>query len=91
MPREGAIIFRDLVGKLVMLRNECDKCRRADQQRVNRLIERAMASTPSCSTLTANWSAQARATRRDVRICRGQPQPAVAKSTKASELKAPAA
>ena len=26
MPREGAIIFRDLVGKLEVLNVECDKC-----------------------------------------------------------------
>ena len=26
MPREGAIIFRDLVGKLEVLNIECDKC-----------------------------------------------------------------
>jgi hypothetical protein len=25
MPRDGAIIFRDLIGKLEMLRIECDK------------------------------------------------------------------
>ena len=28
MPREGAIIFRDLVGKLEVLNIECDKCGR---------------------------------------------------------------
>jgi len=28
MPREGAIIFRDLVGKIEMLNIECDKCAR---------------------------------------------------------------
>ena len=27
MPREGAIIFRDLVGKLDVLNIECEKCR----------------------------------------------------------------
>jgi hypothetical protein len=40
MPREGAIIFRDIVGKLAVLRIECDKCGRAGRYRVNRLIER---------------------------------------------------
>ena len=39
MPREGAIIFRDLVGKLDVLRVECDKCRRKGQYRVDHLIE----------------------------------------------------
>jgi hypothetical protein len=29
MPRDGAIIFRDLVGKLAVLRIECDKCGRS--------------------------------------------------------------
>jgi hypothetical protein len=28
MPREGAIIFRDLVGKLDVLNVECEKCGR---------------------------------------------------------------
>jgi hypothetical protein len=31
MPREGAIIFSDLIGKLVMLRIECPKCDRPGQ------------------------------------------------------------
>jgi hypothetical protein len=31
MPRDGAIIFRDLVGKLGVLRIECDKCGRRGQ------------------------------------------------------------
>jgi hypothetical protein len=26
MPRDGAIIFRDLIGKLDVLNVECDKC-----------------------------------------------------------------
>jgi len=39
MPREGAIIFRDLVGKLEVLRVECDKCGRKGQYRLDRLIE----------------------------------------------------
>jgi hypothetical protein len=34
MPREGAIIFRDIVGKLDVLRVECDK------YHLDRLIER---------------------------------------------------
>jgi hypothetical protein len=39
MPREGAIIFRDLIGKLEVLRVECDKCGRKGQYRVDQLIE----------------------------------------------------
>jgi hypothetical protein len=37
MPRDGAIIFRDLVGKLDVLNVECLKCRR---HHLHRLIER---------------------------------------------------
>ena len=36
MPREGAIIFRDLAGKLDALNIECNKCGR----HLHRLIER---------------------------------------------------
>jgi len=39
MPRDGAIIFRDLVGKLEVLRIECDKCGRKGRYRVDHLIE----------------------------------------------------
>ena len=39
MPRDGAIIFRDLVGKLEVLNLECDKCGRRGRYRVDRLIE----------------------------------------------------
>jgi hypothetical protein len=39
MPREAAIIFRDLVAKLDVLRVTCDKCGPAGQYRVDRLIE----------------------------------------------------
>ena len=39
MPREGAIIFRDLVGKLDVLNVECEKCRRG-RYHVHRPIER---------------------------------------------------
>jgi hypothetical protein len=38
VPRDGAIIFRDLVGKLKMLRITCDKCGRHGQYRVDRLV-----------------------------------------------------
>jgi len=39
MPRDGAITFRDIVGKLDVLRVECDKCGRKGQYRVDHLIE----------------------------------------------------
>ena len=35
----GAIIFRDLVGKLDALNVECDKCGRRGRYRLDRLIE----------------------------------------------------
>jgi len=40
MPRDCAIIFRDLVGKLDVLNVECDKCGRRGRYRLDRLIER---------------------------------------------------
>jgi hypothetical protein len=40
MPCEGAITFRDLVGKLTVLRITCDKCGRSRQYRLERLIMR---------------------------------------------------
>jgi hypothetical protein len=40
MPRGGAIIFRDLVGKLGVLNVECDKCNRRGRHHLYRLIER---------------------------------------------------
>jgi hypothetical protein len=40
MPREGAIIFRDLVGKLDVLSVECDMCGRRGRYQLDRLIER---------------------------------------------------
>jgi hypothetical protein len=39
MPRDGAIIFSDLVGKLDVLRVSCTKCERNGSYRLNRLIE----------------------------------------------------
>ena len=39
MPRDGAILFGDLIGKLDMLRVACDNCNRAGSYRVARLIE----------------------------------------------------
>jgi hypothetical protein len=40
MPREGAVIVRDLIGKLEVLRVECDKCGRCGMYHLDRLIER---------------------------------------------------
>jgi hypothetical protein len=40
MPREGAIIFRDLVGKLEVLNVKCDKCGRFGRYHLERWIER---------------------------------------------------
>ena len=39
MPRDGAIIFADLTGKLDVLRVACDSCSRTGSYRVARLIE----------------------------------------------------
>ena len=39
MPRDGAIIFADLIGKLDVLRVTCAKCERAGRYRLDRLIE----------------------------------------------------
>ncbi len=39
MPRGGAIIFSDLIGKLDMLRVSCTKCGRDGSYRLHRLIE----------------------------------------------------
>jgi hypothetical protein len=39
MPRDRAIIFSDLFGKLDSLRVACDKCRRAGSYPLNRLVE----------------------------------------------------
>jgi hypothetical protein len=40
MPRDGAIIFRDLVGKLGVLNVESDKCGRRGRYHLHRLIVR---------------------------------------------------
>lgn len=39
MPRDGAIIFSDLIGKLDVLRVACAKCSRAGRYRLDSLIE----------------------------------------------------
>ena len=38
MPRDGAIIFGDLIGKLDVLRVACEKCGRDGRYQVQRLI-----------------------------------------------------
>jgi hypothetical protein len=40
MPRDGAILFADLIGKLDLLRVACDKCGRDGCYGLSRLIER---------------------------------------------------
>ena len=40
MPRNGAIVFSDLIGKLDALNVACDKCQRAGRYHLDRLIER---------------------------------------------------
>jgi hypothetical protein len=54
MPRDGAIIFSDLIGKLDVLRIECPKCERAGQYRVADLITRYGASIIVAVTITTN-------------------------------------
>ena len=49
MPRDGAIIFRDLVGKLDVLNVECAKCGRRGRYHLHRLIERYVSSDQSNS------------------------------------------
>jgi hypothetical protein len=39
MPRDGAIVFRDLIGKLDLLRVSCDKCGRDGCYGLSRLID----------------------------------------------------
>jgi len=39
MPRDHAIIFADLIGKLDALHVDCFKCKRSDCYQVQRLIE----------------------------------------------------
>jgi hypothetical protein len=39
MPRDGAIVFSDLIGKLDMLRVVCDKCGRDGCYGLSRLID----------------------------------------------------
>ncbi len=40
MPRDRAIIFADLLGKLIVLRIECDKCGWSGSYRLAQLIAR---------------------------------------------------
>jgi hypothetical protein len=39
MPREGSLVFGDLIGKLDLLHVVCDKCGRQGRYKVARLIE----------------------------------------------------
>jgi hypothetical protein len=38
MPRDGSLTPADLIGKLAILRVECEKCGRSGQYRVDRLL-----------------------------------------------------
>jgi hypothetical protein len=49
MPRDGAIIFSDLIGKLDVLRVACAKCTRSGRYQVQRLIEERGAATQRSS------------------------------------------
>jgi hypothetical protein len=40
MPRDGAITFRDIAGKLDVITVQCDTCGRFGRYHVDRLIER---------------------------------------------------
>jgi hypothetical protein len=40
MSKDGALQFRDIAGKLTMLRVECEKCGRRGQYQVDKLIAR---------------------------------------------------
>ena len=65
MRRDGAIIFRDLVGNLDVLNVECDKCGRRGRYRLDRLIEQygidAKLFDSPCENLAANSKARIRA------------------------------
>jgi hypothetical protein len=54
MPRDGAIIFGDLIGKLDVLRIECAKCGRAGQYRLADLIARSCSHGRTKSLPTAH-------------------------------------
>jgi hypothetical protein len=47
MPRDGAIIFGDLIGKLDVLRVECAKCGRAGQYELGVPIAKLLAQVRS--------------------------------------------
>ena len=48
MPRDGSLTPADLVGKLTVLRVECEKCGRSGRYRVERLVQQAI-TIPSIS------------------------------------------
>lgn len=52
MPRAGAIVFRDIVGKLEVIRVECDKCGPVRSYRVDRLIN----DTLSIRSFSTGWT-----------------------------------
>ena len=64
MPRDGAITFRDIVGKLEILRVECDKC--AIRLTVS---SNATALTRSCSTFEPEADCPRKIARNDYDPC----------------------
>ena len=65
MPRDGAIIFSDLIDKLDVLRAACEKCERAGRYRLDRLgrdakiVDWLDEITADCPKKVArNWSDQ---------------------------------
>jgi hypothetical protein len=53
MPHEGAIIFRDLVGKLDVLNVECEECGRRGRYHLHRLIERYGIDAKGATTMVS--------------------------------------
>ena len=84
MPRDGAIIFSDLIGKTEMLRVACDKCGRDGRYRLSSLIEERGrdgkivdwldALTDHCPVKKAhNWNDRAPPDARNWRRCSSPP------------------
>ena len=60
MPRDGAIIFSDLIGKLDVLRVACEKCGRDGSYRLNGLIDKAVMPSSSIGSMNSQPSARRR-------------------------------
>ena len=59
MPRDGAIIFSDLIGKFDMLRVACDKCGRDGRYRLPDWLNEIAAGCPKRHSV--NWNDRCRA------------------------------